>query len=139
MKTVRLLRTESGDQGTFGLLAVDNFTCFTGELPWLDNRSKVSCIPVGKYNVLWELSPRLHKHTYRLKNVKGRDGVLIHSANLVGDSTKGFKTQLQGCIAMGEKLGYMMGQKALLSSRPAVTAFEMFLNFEPFILEIKNG
>jgi len=136
MRTVRIKRKESGPHGTFGWLVTEGFSCFTGELPWLDNASRVSCIPVGTYDVLWAMSPRFKRYTYRLLNVPDRGGVLIHSANLMGDKAKGLRAQLEGCIALGEKVGYMDGQKALLLSRPAVSAFERMLGGQSFKLEI---
>jgi hypothetical protein len=46
---------------------------------------------------------------------------------------------LNGCIAIGEKLGWMSGQKALLLSAPAVRRFETHMNKQPFELEIVNA
>jgi hypothetical protein len=138
MKTVKIFRDESTNQGTFGRLTMEGFHCFTGELPWLNNESKISCIPAGKYIAQWAKSPRLHKLTYRLTNVPHRDGVLIHSANLMGNKAAGYKAQLEGCIALGERRGYLEGQKAILISQPTVKAFERLLDGQPFILEINS-
>lgn len=133
-----LTRTETGDQGTFGRLSILGFKSFTAELPWRDNRTGISCIPAGTYEVAWRLSPRFKRKTYWFKSVPGRSGVLIHAANLMGDTEKGFKAQLQGCIALGERLGYLGGQKAILVSMPAMRNFETLLNGRPFMLEIRN-
>jgi hypothetical protein len=54
----------------------------------------------------------------------------------MGDAALGFKSQLQGCVALGEKLGKFDGQKGLVLSAPAVRRFEMFLRQQPFTLEI---
>ena len=59
-------RYESGDMGTFGALFAEGFTCYTGELPWRDNKPEISCIPVGLYKVIWAMSPRLKRKTPRL-------------------------------------------------------------------------
>jgi hypothetical protein len=48
------------------------------------------------------------------------------------------RSQLYGCIALGEKLGHMDGQKAIMLSRPAVAKLENSMKREPFELEIKN-
>ena len=109
---LELTRFESTDQGTFGRLG----QYFTLERQWLDNQSGISCIPEGEYKVIRTRSLRLHRITFRLLGTAPRDGILIHSANL--------STQLQGCIALGEKIGWLDGKKALLLSRPAVAAFE---------------
>jgi hypothetical protein len=133
-----LLRADSTDQGTFGTLSAGEFTCFTGELPWRENQSSVSCIPEGTYQVVWAMSPRFRRFTYRLLEVPYRAGILKHSANLMGDATLGFRAQLNGCIALGEKLGWIDGQKALLVSAPAMRRFESFMNQQPFTLEIRH-
>lgn len=115
---------------------------FSGELPWRDNRPNASSIPItvppGVYRVVWALSPRLRKWTYRLLDVPNRDGILIHASNLMGDPVLGYHAQLLGCISLGEKLGWMDKQKALLLSAPAVRRFEEAMKREPFELEVRN-
>jgi len=138
-RIVRLDRFESGDQGTFGRFSFGPFECFSGELPWRDNAPLLSCIPEGSYTTVWAESPRLKRSTYRLLAVPNRSGVLIHSSNLMGDRERGFRAQLLGCIALGEKLGAIDGQKAVLISRPAVRRFEEVMLHQPFILEIRNA
>jgi hypothetical protein len=56
----------------------------------------------------------------------------------MGDSSKGFHCQLNGCIALGEKLGWLEGQKAVLLSAPAVRRLESFFGGRPFQLEIRD-
>ena len=111
---------------------------FSAELPWRDNLQGKSCIPEGKYRVVWGLSPRLKKFTYRILDVPARSGVLIHSANLMGNVDAGFKCQLEGCIALGERRGVMEGQKAILLSKPAIRRFEDKMERKEFTLEIVN-
>jgi hypothetical protein len=133
-------RQESGDQGTFGTITcVNGPRFFSGELPWRDNRRNESCVKPGTYVCRYILSPHLKKFTYHLFGVPGRDGVLLHSANLMGDRAKGFKAQLLGCVAAGERIGYMDRQKAILMSAPAVRAIETFFERQPFELEIRDG
>lgn len=134
--TVSLVRFDKSDQGVFGRLTYENFKCYTGELPDRNNANNFSCIPLGIYKVIWYTSPRLRKKTYRLIDVPGRGGILIHSANLMGDATKGYKVQLLGCIALGERLGYINKQKAILVSRPAVRRLEDIFAGKPFMLEV---
>ena len=138
MLTVKLKRSVGTDaQGTFGTLSAEHFSAFSGELPWRGNAGSLSCIPVGTYQVIWGKSPRLKKYTYRILDVPGRSGVLIHSANLMGDTALGFKSQLLGCIALGERLGKLDNQKALLVSMPAVRNFETLMGGQPFKLVIE--
>lgn len=66
-----------------------------------------------------------------------RSGVEIHAANWVGDFSKGYLSQLFGCIALGEDVGYLQNQKALLKSREALITFEAEMGKLPFNLIIK--
>lgn len=141
MRKLTIERLESSDHGTFGLLQfemngwLESF--YVGELPWRDNASNVSCIPKGTYRGLWTYSPRFKRSMYLIDGVTNRAGIRMHSANFMGDDTKGFKRQLNGCIALGEKLGTMEGQKVILLSSPAMRRFERLMGGQPFILEIK--
>lgn len=135
-KKACLTRAETSDEGTFGLFTVDDRSYFSGELPDRDNALNLSCIPKGTYSCVWNYSPKLRRKAY-LIIVPNREGVRIHSANFMGDDTKGFKKQLNGCIALGQRLGQMDGQKALLLSRPAVREFEDYMQGQPFSLEIR--
>ena len=65
--------------------------CSSIELPWLDNRNLVSCIPEGRYELIIRFSHRFQWHL-QLKDVRERGLVLIHPAN---DALK----ELKGCIA----------------------------------------
>lgn len=64
-----------------------------------------------------------------LEEVPGRVGVRIHPANLT--------SQLNGCVALGLRLGEIGGQKALLLSKPAVRQFEALMQGKTFELEIR--
>jgi hypothetical protein len=77
--------------------------------------------------------------TYWIKDVPMRSFCLIHPANLAGDVNKGFRTQLEGCLALGYSLGWLDGQKAVLRSRVAVTDFMNVMNREPFLLRVVNA
>lgn len=133
-----LTRLETGDQGTFGKLECGEFHCFTLELPWRDNEKDISCIPVGVYKCFFTTSPRFKKRMYEITNVPRRTGVRIHAANMAGDKSLGFYSHLNGCVALGEKIGFIDRQKALLVSVSAVRKFEEYLNEKPFELEVKN-
>lgn len=138
MADVVLERLDKGDQGVFGRWFAPGFTCFSGELPERDNRTGESCLlPPGEYRCAWVRSPAFKRYTYRLLNTPGRSGILIHSANLMGDRKLNYRAQLLGCISLGEKLGWLDGQKALLISAPAVGRFERLMAGRPFTLEIR--
>ena len=135
MKAV-LERLESSDQGTFGRITVGSTTLFTGELPEKGNASNASCIPAGKYKCVWTYSNAFKRRMYLVDSVPSRAGIRIHSANFMGDRSCGLKCQLYGCIALGEKLGVMDGQKAVLLSACAVRKLEAAMGRQPFELEI---
>ena len=79
-------------EGTQGVLEWNGtIVCYTIELPWLGNQRRISCIPEGEYVLQKRFSPKFQWHLH-LKNVPGRDLILIHPAN---DA----KTELLGCIA----------------------------------------
>ncbi len=86
------LTTES----TIGELTIegdDQFKLYTLELPWLDNKSDVSCIPMGLYEVAMLPSYRFNHYMPTLLHVPKRSGVLIHVGNYPRDT--------QGCILIG--------------------------------------
>jgi hypothetical protein len=138
MQNVLLMRFDKSDQGVFGIIYFCGMKRFTGELPDRNNASNISCIPVGDYTVKWTLSNRLKKFTYEILGVPGRGGIRRHSSNLMGDESKGYIAQLRGCISLGEKVGTMRGQKALLISRPAINTFETVLQHQAFLLKVAD-
>ena len=136
----RLIRGPSTEQGTFGRLLFGGQTLHTTELPWRDNARQLSCIPPGAYVCTLVNSPKFGR-VYGVQAVPGRSNVLIHSANLGGDTTQGWATQLQGCIAPAERLGAIRipsgrMQRAGLVSRPALRRFVAWAGGQPFTLEI---
>lgn len=79
-------------EGTQGVLEWNGtIVCYTIELPWLGNQKRISCIPEGEYVVQKRFSPKFQWHLH-LKNVPGRDVILIHPANEA-------RTELLGCLA----------------------------------------
>lgn len=68
------------------------YHCYCLELIWKNNYKKISCIPVGTYNVEKRISDKFGEH-FHILNVPGRDFILIHSGNYHSDT--------QGCILPG--------------------------------------
>ena len=84
-------------EGTNGTLFYKGkFIGFVIELPWLDNKKRISCIPEGVYQLKPRFSEKF-KHHLILENVERRSLILIHPAN---DAKK----ELQGCLAPVSKL-----------------------------------
>lgn len=95
--------------GTNGKLESDGkLICYTIELPWKENETKVSCIPEGKYDVRKRYS-RKYKWHLEVMDVPSRKGILLHPANNA-------QSELKGCIAPVTKLS---GAGAGLMSRKA--------------------
>jgi len=135
MNVVNILRGETSDEGTFGLLTTANFHCHTGELAWNNNEKDKSCIPAGTYQCVWHLSPS-KGWVYMVQNVPNRENVLIHVANYCGTAPK-YKSDLLGCIGLGLGFGQLIGQKAITSSGLAFNQFNDLMNQQPFTLNIR--
>jgi hypothetical protein len=135
MNKATITRTYKKDV-TLGEMSLSNskgetLSLKTIELPWKENKSRVSCIPKGTYSVTFTPSPRLKKKTYRVVNVKGRDGILFHPAN--------FSSQLKGCIAPCLNHADINNDGVIdgTSSRNATEALEKFFQTESFELTIE--
>ena len=138
MKKVYLIRTQTSDQGTEGVLVTYDFTCKTLELPWRDNQRSISCIPAGTYTVVIRQSPK-YGSVYWVTNVPNRSWILIHSGNWAGDVNKGFKTHVNGCLLLGRKHGFLLEQRAVLTSKPTVREFRNIMQDKSFELNIIGG
>jgi hypothetical protein len=136
-----LNRISTSDMGTFGAIHLNGKRFLTGELPWRLNAKQVSCIPEGEYEIAIVNSPKFGK-VYGVKNVPNRSNVLIHSANLMGDS-RYYDTQLHGCIGVGQKIGMMRNSRgqmqiAVLMSRQGLREFMQELGNKPATLVIQG-
>lgn len=101
MRSATLTRRPSTDEGTFGQITTDTgFKCASLELPDRGNAHDLSCIQASTYLLEWDNSPE-HGWCYHFRKVVGRDHVLLHPANLAGDVTRGYVSQLLGCVAPG--------------------------------------
>jgi hypothetical protein len=83
--------------GTNGQLTYEGkHICNTIELPWLDNRRRLSCIPEGEYFLKKRYS-RKYKWHIQILQVPDRSLILLHPANNA-------LVELNGCIAPVTKL-----------------------------------
>ena len=136
-----LTRKETSAEGTFGLLESEALQMHTGELPWRDNARSISCIPPGEYLCVSHISPK-HGHCFWLQDVPGRSEILIHAANWMGDKALGFKSNLEGCIAIGMKFARDVGvkdQDMLQQSQLALAKLIEYTDFKAFNLTIINA
>lgn len=140
MHTLVLIRETESTQGTEGIIYIPHLGMqfFTLELPWKDNKTEISCIPMGTYCVEIRQSQRF-KIIYHVQNVPDRSSILIHWGNLAGDTSLGLKTNVKGCILLGKKRGILSGQRAVLVSKVAVREFMSLMKNSKFILEIQGA
>lgn len=112
--------------GTFGRVLGLPFDVYTCEQTWRGNRPFESCVPEGIYQLMPVTSPRWGR-TYALVNPDIRvfasqadceqDGdrwaCLLHAANTA--------SELQGCIAPGEREGGLGSDWAVMRSGATLT------------------
>lgn len=138
MKTAYLSRTEQSDHGMFGHFYCEALHLHSGELPWLNNKRGLSCIPADTYIVKWEPTGKFKG--YVIQDVPERDSIEIHVANWFGDrrKKKKLKSDVLGCVGLGLSRGIMNKQEALISSRAAMRKFHTFMKEETFKLIIED-
>lgn len=158
MITVRFFRGETGPEGTFSDVTVEDesrqvmFRCKGAELAWHDNKPNISCVPDGAFSMCKRFSPSHNRDVWHI-NVSGRTQVEIHSGNLAGDPTLGMPHDVQGCALLGEEIstflpGEPVGmvkdakgnmtprvikteQRGVTRSRDTIAAFEAILGHGP--------
>ena len=136
MLHAQLTRFSTSDSGTKGTLHFDGgFSCKTLELPWRENKKKISCIPPGTYKCSLYPSSKFGL-VYNIEDVPSRNAILLHTGNFAGDVNKGLKSDVEGCILLGMKFGILSGQEAILDSRKAKLALMEFTDNEEFELTI---
>jgi len=116
---VEILRIEdSFEFGVFGIMRIQKeFFCCTLEPPEFENIKNVSCIPTGQY-MCWRInSAKAGGATFEVRDVPGRDRILFHKGNFVGDT--------KGCILLVQYFGKIGKNRAGLNSG---TTFGRFMN-----------
>lgn len=143
MRKAKITRSPSTDQGTFGIMTLDDGTTFhTLELPWRDNAHGLSCIPAGTYICKKVDSPK-HGPCYMVMNVPDRDSIEVHACNYGGDVRLGYRSDLLGCIGLGKEIGPLAipgphkQQMCILRSKVAIAEFEANTQLEDLELTIE--
>ncbi len=134
---IKLFRNTYSEKYTLGILSVfdekDNllFSCKTLELPWKENQHKISCIPLGWYQVSRNNIPKFGKHLY-FKSVPNRQGILIHSGN--------FTSQILGCILVGDNYSDLNNDNMpdIINSRKTIDKLYDTLKDYYYDIEILN-
>ena len=123
MTTAWIFRIAYTPHGTFGILEVNNFRCYTLEPPYDNNKRGVSCIPTGSYTMKKGTYAAGGGYTnYEIQNVQEREYIEIHAGNCVEDTL--------GCILLGyildeypaNEISPVLGIKGG-TSRPALDDF----------------
>ncbi len=116
-----IIRQKPTHAGTFGILLDEslNEVAKTIELPWYDNKVDISCIPEGTYEMLPYISHYLGQ-CFRIPDVHMRTNIRMHTGNWAGDKSLGLRSDVEGCILIGEEIGHLYGQPAVLNSRGAM-------------------
>ena len=117
MTDLTLQRFAYSPIGTFGrFILPSGREVYTVERPWVGNRPTVSCIPEGRYTLRQRDSAVVSRTTrgayqrgWEVCDVPGRSLIMIHVGNTMDD--------LAGCIAPGNRLGYVGNRWAVLNSR----------------------
>lgn len=73
---------------------------------------------------------------YMVRDVPDRANILIHPGNVAGNVELGWKSNSEGCILVGAKLGILGNQRAVLASRGATRGFFRQMAEQDFILRI---
>ncbi len=131
MRKATLTRTETGPDGTFGLLATDSgFSCYIVERPAVGDHP---CIQAGTYKFKWRKDSPSHGECYEAEFVPDRTNIQIHAAN--------WADQLLGCLAPGRAIMDVQRpdktmRVGVTSSKDALAALEADLGKDPFVLTI---
>jgi hypothetical protein len=108
----KIKRIEYNKNETLGVLIYNNLLiCYTLELPWLSNKKNISCIPQGIYPIKKIESPKFGT-SWLIDEVPNRSEVIIHVGNTYKDT--------KGCVIIGNSIGYIKNERAVLSSRAAI-------------------
>lgn len=131
MKKVKIKRNDKSDKVIRGILTIENIqhdSIYTLENP-KRNSKEDSCIPAGKYKCIPHTSTK-YPDTYEVLNVPERIAILLHWGNKEKDTL--------GCILLGDKLGSIDGEPAILDSKKCYERFRNLIGKESFELEIED-
>jgi len=126
-----LKRTHHLQEATLGQLFIEDVTTdpiYTLENPERET-TKDSRIPAGVYQCR-PFNGQKYKDVYIVANVPNRSAILLHWGNTEKDT--------QGCILLGNRLGQLNGEPAVLQSKRCFERFRSVIGKNEFILEIKD-
>lgn len=140
-----LTRLNTSLEGTFGELRDEDgqLICYTGELPKyagkasVQNERQTDCIPYGTYACSIVNSPKFG-YVYGVADVPCRSAILIHAGNFCGDKKAGYRSDVEGCVLLGQTLGHANGQRAVLNSKAAIQDLYKYTDRQDFTLIIRE-
>jgi hypothetical protein len=95
IEEVNIKRQIHQDKQTLGTMSYNGKeVAKTLELPWRENKVRISCIPEGTYRVVRRTSPKYGQH-FHITGVPNRSMILIHHGN--------YNFQINGCVLVGSK------------------------------------
>ena len=128
---IKLIRQHFSDSCTIGTLKLDDFYCYTLEdkdrhLSQTDSLETIrsikvygkTAIPYGTYELAVTFSNKFQKFMPLLLDVKGFDGIRIHTGNTEVDSL--------GCILVGQEKDIL--NSVILKSRAAYAELMLLIN-----------
>ena len=117
VKSVTIERFAYTAMGTFGRMMIEEceMLWYTVENPWKDNLPRISCIPLGHYELELGTYHRGDYPAYEVLDVPGRSLVKFHVGNTHAD--------VSGCIAVGLGLGYVAMLWAVTKSAKGFAGF----------------
>lgn len=128
------------------------YTCRVAELAWRNNQHDISCIPLGVYPLNLLFSAKHNMKLYHVMGVQGRDengnpaNVEQHIGNYAGDKNvinpatgKLYLTDILGCMILGQGIGVLNSQQALLQSTQAFEDYMKIMGGENAMIEISEA
>lgn len=129
---VEIIRLEeSTEVGTLGVLKINKQVfCFTLEPSDQLNAPFLSSIPAQQY-FCGRYTSSKYPDTWQVMGVPGRNKILFHSGNTDDDT--------EGCILLGQTVGRLLGERAILNSGKTFEGFKKRLSkYNEFHLTIKE-
>ena len=129
-----LTRISKQEDRTLGQLDVGDFSCFTLELPDLNNDGiegnevRRSCIPEGVYPVKRHNSPKFG-NCFWIQDVPGRSAILIHPGN--------YPRHTLGCILVGTDQKDV-DKDGLIDNVSSTKAMKNLLEYDITEIEVKT-
>jgi hypothetical protein len=125
-------RTYFPDATNGELSIAGKLQCYTIELPWKENHSRISCIPEGRYKLTLRYSQRHGTHLL-VEDVPARSLILIHASN---DAPH----QLKGCISTVSTLtGHGTGVRSRVALMKVLLPIMEVIDTEPIYLNIQKN